>query len=65
MNWQHPVSGEDVQIAIIRLPARVPITDPRYGGAVLIGYGIGCLFYYTLVFSPGINNFRWPRRARN
>ena len=44
MNWQHPVPGEDVQVAIIKLPAKVPVTDSRYGGAVVIGYGINDLF---------------------
>ncbi|THY90530.1 hypothetical protein D6C92_06713 [Aureobasidium pullulans] len=41
MDWnaEEGASNKTVEIAIIRLPATVPVTDTRYGGAVIINPG--------------------------
>lgn len=41
MDWnaKDEANNKTVEIAIIRLPAIVPITDTRYGGAVLMNPG--------------------------
>ena len=39
MDWHYPRNGNTVGLAIIKLPAKVPVTDHRYGGAVVIGFG--------------------------
>lgn len=52
--------GRRVAIAMARLPAKVPVTDPRYGGAVLInpgtrrqsGFKMSLLCAYTLQVAP-------------
>lgn len=38
--WRNSTqSGKNISIAVIRLPAKVPVTDPRYAGAVLTNPG--------------------------
>ncbi|KAI5198618.1 hypothetical protein E4T39_06665 [Aureobasidium subglaciale] len=41
MDWWRNSSqpGKNISIAVIRLPAKVPVTDPRYAGAVLTNPG--------------------------
>ncbi|KAK7993390.1 spindle pole body-associated protein sad1 [Apiospora arundinis] len=39
LDWENPENPRKVAIAIVRLPAKVPIADDRYGGAVLVNPG--------------------------
>ncbi|KAL8942519.1 MAG: hypothetical protein Q9216_001620 [Gyalolechia sp. 2 TL-2023] len=41
MDWNHTNlnDGPRVQLAVVRLPAKVPVTDPRYGGLLWLQSG--------------------------
>jgi hypothetical protein len=39
MDWNETEPGAKVAIAITKIPAKVHITDPRFGGAILINPG--------------------------
>ena len=58
-------SERRVSIAIARIPARVPITDPRYGGAIIINPGIRDLSFRPRSQSvdPLIANMFKPTQA--
>lgn len=40
MDWKRGAENDpSVAIAILKIPAKVDITDPRYGGVILINPG--------------------------
>ncbi len=50
LNWDANAAedGPRAAIAIVRLPAKVPVTDIRYGGAILMNPGEQNGFYQHL-----------------
>lgn len=40
LDWNFTESERTISIALSRLPARVPVTDPKYGGVIVINPGI-------------------------
>ncbi|KAK2760779.1 hypothetical protein FQN54_002016 [Arachnomyces sp. PD_36] len=39
LDWNSTESSRKISIALSRLPARVSVTDPRYGGAIIVNPG--------------------------
>lgn len=54
--------GRTFALAVVRIPAKVPIDDPRYGGAMLINPGKTDSIYLGKRIA---NIIRWPRRCWN
>lgn len=40
MDWNNGSTDSRIAVALIRLPAKVDVSDPRYGGSILINPGI-------------------------
>lgn len=51
MDWHRSDGqGARVAIAVTRLPAKVPVTDPRYGGAMVINPGMFLVLFLETPF---------------
>lgn len=64
MDWTAAEGADDrtVQIALIKLPAPVPVTDSRYGGAVVFNPGETCHTTAKPTTRSLTSSIRWSRR---
>ena len=63
MDWNNadPENNKTVEIAIIKVEATVPVTDPTYGGPVVLNPGM----FYLLISWTRLTEYRWTRRLRS
>lgn len=63
MDWNatQPWNGDLVSLAIIRLPAKVNIEDPRYGGPLFIVAGMALAWSYVTL-TKAYRRTWWLRR---
>jgi len=39
LDWSNAESGFEITLAVVKRPAKVSVTDPRYGGALIVNPG--------------------------